>query len=308
MHARMQWEEDIDEISGIVTYRTRNLFSTDGRFIHFIADQPHALKTARNCLYSSGDGNMARLMWNNGFFLMWNHISKLFYEDLACGLHWFPILTHDHIKLNPYSKMNVRLAAILSQYGPPEAKETARFCLMMDTFFDIVNIRNKDEHIHKRKPNLKPIIYSADDARLSWLTSDFLGYFENWLKSIEERPGNYDKTAKGKMFISWQTYESLKITVHSIVACVKFLLNNHICDYVLTERFCQDPLENYFGRQRSMGARKDNPSVRDVGYNDNTIRNQKIFRPIQASNVGGADKGMIELSDEPFPFRKKSKH
>ena len=36
--------------------------------------------------------------------------------------------------------------------------------------------------------------------------------------------------------------------------------------YVLTERFCQDPLENYFGRQRSMGARKDNPSIRDFGY------------------------------------------
>jgi len=133
-----------------------------------------------------------------------------------------------------------------------------------------------------------------------------LDYFSNWLKSIEERPGNFNKTARGKMFISWQTYEGLKITVHSIVDCIKFLLHNNICSFVLTERFCQDPLENYFGRQRSLGARKDNPTLRDVGYNDNSIRNMKVFRPI-AGNVGGADQAVVEISEEPVPCRKKPK-
>lgn len=107
------------------------------------------------------------------------------------------------------------------------------------------------------------------------------------------------------MFISNQTYEGLKITVNSIVKSVKFLLENDICKYVLTERFCQDPLENYFGRQRSMGARKDNPTVRDFGYNDNAIRNQKVFRPIAAGNC--IDQASIELSNEPVPCRKRVK-
>ena len=61
------------------------------------------------------------------------------------------------------------------------------------------------------------------------------------------------------MFISSQTYEGLKITVHSVIKLVTFLIM-HKVSYVLTERFCQDPLENYFGKQRSSGARKDNPS------------------------------------------------
>ena len=87
------------------------------------------------------------------------------------------------------------------------------------------------------------------------------------------------------MFISRQTCEGLKITTHSIVECTRYLLCNKVCNYVLTEKFCQDPLENYFGRQRAMGARKDNPNLRDVGYNDNSIRNQKVFRPL-AGNVG----------------------
>ena len=44
----------------------------------------------------------------------------------------------------------------------------------------------------------------------------------------------------------------------------------------MTEGFCQNPLEKWFGRQRSLGSRKDNPSMADFGYNNNAIRNRKI--------------------------------
>ena len=71
-----------------------------------------------------------------------------------------------------------------------------------------------------------------------------------------------------------QTYEGLKISVNSIIEATQFLLWHQV-KYVLTERFCQDPLENWFGRQRSLGSRKDNPSMADFGYNNNAIRNQK---------------------------------
>ena len=281
-------EEIVDDDGVSMTYCTENLYSTDNRKICFISDQPHIVKTARNCLSNSGSNKNSRLMWNNGKHLEWSHISELFYEDVECGFRVMPHLTYDHNRLNSYSIMNVRLAPqILSShtskalldYGNVDVKETAKFCSMMDEFFDIVNIRNDIEHKTKRKPNLKPFS-SPDDPRLSWLVKDFLGYFTNWKKSIKNRPGDFDKDAQAKMFISRQTYEGLTITVHSIVECVKFLLQNNICNYVLTERFCQDPLENYFGRQRSIGSRKDNLTVRDVGYNDNTIRNQKVFRPI----------------------------
>lgn len=190
------------------------------------------------------------------------------------------------------------------KWGSPEWAETAKFCGIMDKFFDIVNIRNKTEYETKSKPNLKPIS-SVDDPRLSWLLNDFLGYFESWKESINNRPEEFDKTAKKKMFISRQTHEGLKITVHSIVECVKFMLSETQCKYILTERFCQDPLENYFGRQRSLGARKDNPTLRDVGFNDNSIRNQKVFRPISAGNC--IDEASIDISDEKVPCRKKFK-
>ena len=101
---------------------------------------------------------------------------------------------------------------------------------------------------------------------------------------MKERPGAYTKSEKQKMFVSSQTYEGLKITVHSVIELVMFLII-HKVSYVLTERFCQGPLEKYFGKQRSSGARKDNPSFYDFGYNDNTIRNQKVFKPIAIVSV-----------------------
>ena len=81
---------------------------------------------------------------------------------------------------------------------------------------------------------------------------------------------------KQKMFISWQTYQGIKITTLSIIEVVQYLLSNNV-PYVLTEWFCQDPLENYFGRQRSMGAHKDNPSIRDFGYIMTTASGTKRF-------------------------------
>ena len=72
----------------------------------------------------------------------------------------------------------------------------------------------------KRKPFLKPY-YSVDDERFVWL-DNFLEYFRLWKESIEERPGNFTRNAKSRMFISWQTFEGLQVTVHSFKEVVNF--------------------------------------------------------------------------------------
>ena len=94
------------------------------------------------------------------------------------------------------------------------------------------------------------------------------------------------------MFISQQIYEGFKITVNSIIEAVEFVLQHEV-SYVLTKHLCQDPLENYFGHQRALGARKDNPSLWNFGFNDNVIRNQKVFRPIAVNVRGGQDQSSI---------------
>lgn len=181
-----------------VVYRTKNVFSREERFIYFFADAPHLIKTTRNCLSNSGSGRATRFMWNNGCFILWSHISNLYYEDLESGLKLVPKLKSDHVNLTPYSVMRVRLAAqvlsetvgnVLNQFGPAEASGTAEFCLKMDKFFDCLNVKNTTEHALKRKPFLRPY-ESVDDERFAWLES-FLSYFQKWKESIETRPGNF---------------------------------------------------------------------------------------------------------------------
>ena len=94
--------------TGLV-YKTKNLFAP-GKWIWFFADAPHLLKTARNCLYNSGSGLKSRYMWNNDHYLLWKHISDLYYSDLELGLHQLPKLTIEHVMLTSYSKMRVNLA------------------------------------------------------------------------------------------------------------------------------------------------------------------------------------------------------
>lgn len=53
---------------------------------------------------------------------------------------------------------------------------------------------------------------------------------------IATREGNFSATAKGKMFLSRQTYEGFKISVHSHIEAIQFLLSEGF-DYVLSERF-----------------------------------------------------------------------
>ena len=62
-------------------------------------------------------------------------------------------------------------------------------------------------------------------------------------------------------------------------------------------------MKNYFGRQRAIGHRRDNPTVRDAGYNDNTIKSQYSVRPV-AGNVRANLHKFNIIDETPLPKRK----
>ena len=198
--------------------------------------------------------------------------------------------------------LSVTAGNVLNNFCPEEAAGNGKFCLMMHELFDCLNVKNTKEHITKRKPFLKPY-EPIDDVRFVWL-DEFLNYFKLWKDSIEERnDANYSDNAKSKIFISWQSYEGLQIIVFSFKEICKFLLQQSI-SYILFERFRQDDLENYFGKQRAIDRKCDNPTFRDFGYNGNTIKSQFSVRQI-AGNVQGLVEKFNRISDEPLPKRKK---
>ena len=248
---------------GPVVFRTPNIFSSNERFIYFFADFPHLLKTLRNNLLHSGSDGHSRFMLNQGCHILWKHIRNFFQDDSSSSLRLLPKLTPDHIYLTSYSKMTVRYAAqvlsssvgnVLLEFGSKDCIETAKYCLLVDQFFDCGNVRNQQEYKFKRKPFLKPYS-SINDERFDWLENVFLKYFQDWLIWIHKTHSKMTPENRARMFISWQTYEGIQVSVKSLIHCVKFLLNSGV-SYVLTEKFCQDDLENYFGTSRSSRRRK----------------------------------------------------
>jgi hypothetical protein len=195
----------------------------------------------------------------------------------------------------------------LQESDDEEVLDTARFCGMMNDFFDCTNVRSLTEFVRKRNQFIKPY-ESSDDERFAWLVNVFLKYLDDWKQSTLDRQGNFSPDERGKMFLSLQTYEGLKMSVYSHIEGIKFLLGEGF-QYVLSERFMQDVLEDYFGHQRSKGGRSDNPTAQQFGYNDLTIAAQRDIAPVIRGNVGGRyeKKKWVKVSDEPVHKRKKAK-
>lgn len=60
----------------------------------------------------------------------------------------------------------------------------------------------------------------------------------------------------------------------SFVEVMKSLLSVPGVQFLLSEKFCQDALESYFGKQRYKGGRCDNPSVKEFIDNAVSLRVQ----------------------------------
>ena len=133
---------------------------------------------------------------------------------------------------------------------------------------------------------------------------DVIQYFEKWRYSILTRPGKFTREERARMFIAVPTFEGIKITINSVIELTKFLLAAGV-PYVLTGKFIQDALENYFSMQRAIGRRKDNPSLYDIGYNDNAIRNARYFNPVKSGNCQSTqESGSSLINMERLPSKK----
>ena len=195
-------------------------------------------------------------------------------------------------------------------YSSGEAQETSKLCQMVNDFFDCMNVRSTTEYQKKCNALLAPY-RSTDDERFDWLENVFLKYLTDWKSSTESRKGAFTDDERGRMFLSMQTYNGLKMSVKSAIAITKFLLSKGF-EFVLTERFCQDDVEEYFGYQRAQGRRSDNPSGADFGYNDLRISTLRDVAPQSIEgNVSGQHSGKkskwFSMSDELLPKKKTKK-
>ena len=153
-------------------------------------------------------------------------------------------------------------------------------------------------------PHVYSTCYSTQPYRLE---HDFLDYLDEWEASAQAA----ENAEKNKLCISRETLEGLRMTglctgfvkvwplsiiffnvVMSMVELIPFPLRIKGVKYVLTEKFCQDPLESFFGKQRMHGGANDNPTVATLLKNTVSLRLQGsvALKPVRGNCRRGKGK------------------
>lgn len=128
---------------------------------------------------------------------------------------------------------------------------------------------------------------------------------------MDKREGFTDGE-KAVMCLSTETLEGLHMSVRTFVEVTRFLLTlpGVTGQYILSEVFSQDPLENYFGQVRSRGGWCDNPTAKSCLESAQSLRVQgsMAMQPIRgnSSRKRRLFQDQEIISTKPLP--KKPRH
>ena len=102
-----------------------------------------------------------------------------------------------------------------------------------------------------------------------------------------------------------QSYMQLNFAVCTLTELVPQLLGVPGVSFVLSERFCQDPLECYFGKQRYRGGWNDNPSVKQYLDNATSLRVQSsaALEPLRGNTAKRRLSTNITMDNTPLTKR-----
>lgn len=93
--------------------------------------------------------------------------------------------------------------------------------------------------------------------------------------------------------------------VNSFVSLCRELLAEEGVQFVLSDKFNQDPLEEYFVKQRSIGRSNDNPTVSQFGNNMLSIHVAGMsLRASKRANVTRESGGETSIDCTPIPRKK----
>lgn len=224
--------------------------------IYVFWDACHMLKLVRNTL-----GDKEILLEGDGNTIKWEHLKKLFELQQSEGLHAGTKLTKNHLNFQD-NRMNVKLAAqTLSQrvhdaitfvnqigvQGFDDTMGTAKFCLMFNNMFDLLNCRNKFSK--KNVYNIPIDVHSFDNLKKSSQE------FESYIMSLKNESGTpILQTNRKTGFLGF-------------IICMRNLfnlfvdLNKEGQEYLLSFKLSQDPLETFFSAIRSRGGFNNNPNA-----------------------------------------------
>jgi len=140
---------------------------------------------------------------------------------------------------------------------------------------------------------------SVDDVRFQELRE-----FEHYIRTWGEQVENLDDSSKAKMTLSPQTVTGIYMTINGFIGAMSYLLSIG-AKFVNARVFCQDPIEQYFSKQRGYGGGLNNVSADTFFSNESKI---SIHRDLNVGRKSGNTLGhMTAMTVDETPRAKRKR-
>lgn len=248
-----------------------DIFIVDGVSIIPIFDVPHLIKGIRNNLLNKDVTYVDFNDEDKEKIVKWEYFQNIYEADKIDGeLKILHRLTEEHVYVEKMNKMKVKIATQLLSHSvavaanhltrtgqvDPACRQVIPFVKMFDNLFDSLNCHNfceVDGKMYRAGVKL-----NSPHHKLWTEATRFLKNLKFFEKKVD---------GKNTIMIEKKNIPSVKNFIKTIegMQAIWKVLNQKYGFYVMFCRnFNQDPIENFFGRIRSVGARNVSPN--SIGF------------------------------------------
>lgn len=225
-----------------------------GRKLHFIICPSHQLKNMVNALFASGPGGTKCFVSRDGIPFGWQAIIDLFGRECERQRNGIPrdvpALRKNFIWRDPWTKLNVMPAKIMQQ--EKVLSELEAYCLSSPP--DAANVLATLEYLKACNHFFEQGILSH--VRISSTLSQPLvsmregfTYFVSWLEALLAADPTFTPTKpQQKSFLSWQTWDLLRMLLYGMEALVADFLDRHPGYYIVPVRVTGSAVETLFAQ------------------------------------------------------------
>lgn len=230
------------------------------RRLFFIICPSHQLKNMINALFASRQGGGKAFVSADGTSFGWQAIIDLYGRECQRQRDGIPRdvphLRKNFVSRDPWTKLNVLPAKIMQQEkvltelktyclsNPPcvmNVKATVAFLEACSQLFEDGTL----SHVK---------VTAVDSPPLLSLKSGY-SFFENWLNALlADDPQFHPTNPQQKKFLSWQTWDLLRVVRFGMVSFCEDFLSRHPGYYIVPVRVSGSAVETLFGQMKHAGG------------------------------------------------------
>ena len=278
-----------------------------GRKLHFVVCPSHQLKNMCNALFSSRAGGEKAFVSADGVSFGWEAIIDMYGRECQRQRDGIPRdvphLRKNFVSRDPWTKLNVLPAKIMQQ--EKVLTELRTYCLSnpsdVKSVQATIDFLTACNHLFENGSLSHTKVTATDSAPLVAIKHGYR-FFEQWLNALLSADPDFKPTAtQQKKFLSWQTWDLLRIVRFGLVSFCEDFLSRHPGHYIVPVRVSGSAVETLFAQMKhASGGRL---SATNYMTSRASVLTQRSVHTCHSSGKDYRD-AALDLSDMPLRRKK----